>query len=188
MKGTNLFRKIGAAIDRNYLKKVGATPVPGSNHNLLLICFHPYRGKKPVPIPPQVIINPGDPVCEIHLSNKRITQIAAEAGNRSMEWRIFEILKKEFGELAKAWIDGRISPEIKAVYGVNTMGTIAKRLGFTLIPFPKGWNKIWLGFWESLVRKIFYSYKTPKKATFKRMMDPHEIWISREEFLKRYLK
>jgi hypothetical protein len=188
MSGTGIIRKIVAAIDRRFLANIKATSVPGSNHHLILICFHPYNGKKPVRIPPQVIIHPGDPICEIHLSNQQVIQMATEANERSMEWRIFEILKEEFGLLAKTCLDGRYPQKFMAVYGVNTMGSSVKRFGFTLIPLPKGWNKLWLGFWESLLRKIFYSYKTSKKATFKRMMDPHEIWISKEELIRKYLK
>jgi hypothetical protein len=44
-----------------------------------------------------------------------------------------------------------------------------------------------LGFWETILRKIFYSYKTKKKASFKKTKDPFEIWITREELIKRYL-
>jgi hypothetical protein len=77
--------------------------------------------------------------------------------------------------------------EIKGFYGVNVLTAGAKRLGFTLIPIPKGWNRWWLGFWETILRKIFYSYKTKKKATFQKTKDPYEVWITREELLKRYL-
>jgi len=186
--GTNILRKLGTAIDRLFLKKVGAISVPGSEYHLLLICFHPYYGQKTVQIPDQVTIAPGDPLCEIHLSNQRITAIAAETEGRSMEWRLFEILKAEFGKLAKACADGTI-PEIKAVYGINTMRTATKRLGFTLFPIPKGFSKLWLGFWESLLRKVFYSYKKDKKAAIKRRtMKPYEIWLSREELIRKYLK
>ncbi len=188
MSGTGIFRRITEAVDRRFVADVGAIPVPGSEQRLLLICFHPYHGKKPVQIPPQVTINPGDSVCELHFSNQRITQIAAAAGERPIEWHIFEILKGEFAQLAKALRDGQVPQEIRGIYGVNTMGSVSKRLGFTLIPLPKGLNRIWLGFWESLLRRIYYSYKTSKKANFKRMMDPHEIWISREELLRRHLK
>ena len=183
----NLWRKIGLAIDRRYLKKAGATSVPRPEYNLLLICYHPYHGKKSLEIPNQVIITPGDPVCEIHLSNQRITEIAVET-NRSLEWHLFEMLNTEFKKMAENCVNGTIPREIQGIYGVNTMGTATKRFGFILIPLPKGWNKLWLGFWESLLRRIFYSYKTKKKASFKRMMDPHEIWISREELIRRYLK
>lgn len=185
MSGNNILQKLGTAIDRRYLKKVGAIPVPDSEYHLLLICFHPYQGSKNVEIPGQVIA-PGDPVGEVHLSNQRITEIAAENSGRSLEWHLFEILKAEFKKLAESFVDGTITQDVTAIYGVNTMGTASKRLGFTLIPLPKGWNRLWLGFWESLLRKIFYSYKKGKKVAIR--MDPHEVWISREELVRRYLK
>jgi hypothetical protein len=188
MSGSNVFRKLGMAIDRRYLKKAGAIPIPGSEARLLLICFHPYHGSKSIEIPGQVTIAPGDPVCELHFSNHRITEIAAENSDRSMEWLLMEMLKKEFKTLAESCVNGAIPREIKAFYGVNVMGTTSRRLGFTLIPLPKGWNRLWLGFWESLLRKIFYSYKKDKKTVLGRTMDPHEIWISRDELTRRYFK
>jgi hypothetical protein len=184
----SILRKMGTAIDRRYLKKAGAIPVPGSEHHLLLVCFHPYHGAKTVDIPVQVSIAPGDPIAEIHLSNQRITEIATESGDRSMEWRLLEILGAEFKKLAVACINGTISRDIKAFYGVNAMGTATRRLGFTLIPLPKGLNRLWLGFWESLLRKIFYSYKKNKKTVLGKTMVPHEIWISRNELIRRYGK
>jgi hypothetical protein len=187
MRINNILRKLGTAIDRRYLKKAGAISVPDSEYRLLLICFHPYHGRKSVDIPGPVTIAPGDPVCEIHLANQRITEIARESSTRSMEWRLLEILKKELGKLAESFVNGTIPQEIKAVYGVNAMGTASRRLGFTLIPLPKGWNRLWLGFWESLLRKIFYSYKKDKKTVLGRTMDPHEVWISREELVRKYL-
>ena len=182
----NIWRRFGEAVDHRYLKKVGAISVPGTTCHLLLICFHPYHGKELVQTTGQVIKS-GEPICEIHLSNKRITQIAAEPGDRSMEWHLIGMLKKEFSLLAEA-IKNNTIPDVKGIYGVNVMPAGARRLGFTLVPVPKGWNRIWLAFWESMLRMIFYSYKTNKKATLQRTSDPYEIWMSKEEFLRRYAK
>ena len=188
MSMKHLLQKMVTAIDRRYMKKAGAIAVPGSQAGLLLICFHPYQGETKVEIPGQSTIVPGDPVCELHFSNQRVTEIAGDETGRSMEWRILGILKDEFGKLAESCVNGAIPPEIKAFYGVNAMGTASKRLGFTLIPLPKGWNRLWLGFWESLLRKIFYSYKKDGKTSMGRTMDPHEIWISRDELVRKYYK
>lgn len=187
-----ILQRIGYRIDRNYLKKAGATSVPGSRLDVLLICYHPYHGKTQLTIPggktgAPTLINPGDPIVEIHLSNIRIIQIAQEPSERSMEWRLLEMLREELGKLAQACKEGEIPYEVKGFYGVNVLSAGAKRLGFTLVPLPKGWNRWWLGFWESLLRKIYYSFKTKKKATFGRTQNPFEIWISREELLNRYL-
>lgn len=188
MIGAKFFRNMGEAIDRRYLKKVGATPVPDSKINLLLVCFHQYQGKISIQTSDQVIINPGDRVGELHFSNVRITEIAAEPSERSMEWRLVGMLKEEFGLLAKACDQGLIPENVQAFYGVNVLQAGAKRMGFTMVPIPKGWNRWWLGFWESVLRLVYYSYKTTKKATLKRTMEPYEIWLSRQELIRRYLQ
>lgn len=188
MLGSGILRKILERVDENYQKKVGAATIPGSKDNLLLICFHTYEGKKQVVTNDRVTIKPGDPVGELHFNNKRITAMAATPSDRSMEWRLFEMLKAEFAALAEACNTGLIPSNVKAFYGVNVLAAGAKRLGFTLVPIPPGWNRWWLGFWESVLRLIFYSFKTKKKASLKRTMDPYEIWISNDELIRRYKK
>lgn len=186
MLGAGLLRKIGEKIDERYQKKVGAVTIPGSDRNLLLVCYHHYQGKKPVVTEDGVTVNPGDLVGELHFNNKKITEIAAEPSERSMEWRLFEILKAEFSFLAEASASGLIPGDVKAFYGVNVLAAGAKRLGFTLVPLEPGWNRWWLGFWESVLRLVYYSFKTKKKASLKRTMDPYEIWITSGELMRRY--
>ncbi|GEM_PF-732225 len=185
MAGIKLLRRLGMAIDRRYLKKVGASTVPGSPTGLLLVCYHPYRGKQRVSLD-ETTIAPGDMVGELHLSNVRITEIAAEPSGRSLEWRLMEMLKEEFRRLAQACENGSITEDIKGFYGVNVLVAGARRMGFTLIPIPKGWNRWWLGFWESVLRWIYYSFKTGKKAKVQKIMDPYEVWISRVQLMERY--
>jgi hypothetical protein len=188
MNKVSVLQKLVMAIDRRYLKKVNATTIPGSEHQLLLICFHPYEGKKLLTLADGVTINPGDLVGEFHLANQRVAEMGKENSSRSMEWRLFEILKAEFSGVAKACSAKEISSEVKGFYEVNVLAAGARRLGFTMVAIPKGWNRWWLGFWETLLRKIFYSFKTKKKATFKKTKDAFEIWITREELIKRYLR
>ena len=186
MGGVTILQKLGMAIDRRYLKKVGATTIPGSRLNLILVCYHSYHGKKQLSFEDGAVINPGDLVVELHLGNQRIAEIGKEQSERSLEWRLLEMLKEEFTALARACLAGQIPAEIEGFYGVNVLTAGAKRLGFTLVPIPKGWNRWWLGFWETALRKIFYSFKTKKKATFQKTKNPFEIWITRRELIKRY--
>ncbi|MGD8401243.1 MAG: hypothetical protein PVH64_10000 [Bacillota bacterium] len=182
---TNILRHIGQTIDRHYLKKVGATVIPGSSLGLLLLCYHPLQSRKAVVLE-DTVCQLGAMVGEFHLSNIRITELAGEKGRRSLEWRIMALLKEEFTVLAKACVAGVIPETVQGFYGVNVLVAGAKRLGFTLLPIPPGWSRWWLGFWESCLRLIFYSYKTKKKAALQRTMDPYEVWISRTELIRRY--
>lgn len=185
MSEVTILQKFGMAIDRRYLKKAGATTIPGSKYEVLLICFHPYTGKAPLHLN-GTIINPGDMVAEFHLSNLRVAAMGRDESSRSMEWRLLESLKSEFTTLAKSCSSNEIPFSVQGFYGVNVLTAGAKRLGFTLVAIPKGWNRWWLGFWETILRKIFYSYKTKKKATFQKTKNAYEIWITREELIKRY--
>jgi hypothetical protein len=183
---STILRGLGEAIDRYYLKKAAATAIPGSGLGLLLLCYHPLQSREAVAIDGQTICRPGQTVGEFHLSNIRITELAKEPSPRSLEWRLLEMLKSEFAILAEACVKEVIPPNVQGFYGVNVLVAGAKRLGFTLVPIPPGWERWWLGFWESCLRLIFYSYKTKKKAALQRTMDPYEVWISRTELIKRY--
>lgn len=166
-------RKIIAAIDRVYLRRGGAAPIPGSKSGLLLLCFHAYKGKKPVTVGDQVI-QPGDLVGEFHLANSKLTEIATEKSTRSLEWRLVEMLRDELEQLAIACNQGVIDAKVKAFYGTSVLATAARRLGFTLIPVSGVWNRHWLRFWETFLRRIYYSYGSSVKA---KRLDPYEIWI-----------
>ncbi|HEX3044220.1 MAG TPA: hypothetical protein VHY08_05660 [Bacillota bacterium] len=182
-----LLQKMGLAIDRRYLQKAGAIPIPGSEERLLLVCFHQYHGLQPALLPDQTKINPGDQVGELHLSNIRVLNIGKEFAEQSMEWRLIQLVKMELTLLAQACQNGTIPEAIQGFYGVNVLPAAVKRLGFTLFPIPKGWNRVWLGFWESFLRKVFYSFKTTKKVKLNLTKSPYEIWISRREIIRRYL-
>jgi hypothetical protein len=182
-----ILRRWAIAIDRRYLKKAGAASVPGSRYKLLLACYHPYHGKRPVVLPDGVIIQPGELVGEFHLANTRIMEIAAE-NKPGLQWRLLEMLTDEFTVLAIAAHAGELPRPVRAFYGVNVLPAGARRLGFVLIPIPKGWDRLWLGFWESLLRLVYYSFQTTKKATIRRTMDPYEIWITGVELERRYFK
>ncbi len=186
MLGAGILRKIWERIDGLYQKKVGAVAIPGSQNSLLLICYHDYQGKKSVVTKDGVTINPGDPVGEFHFNNKKITELAAEPSERSMEWRLFEMIKDEFATIAEASAGGLIPSNVRAFYGVNVLAAGAKRLGFTLVPLDPGWNRWWLGLWESVLRLVYYSFKTKKKAALKRTMDPYEIWITSSELIRKH--
>lgn len=188
MQNAGFLRKIVLKIDERFQKKEGLRPIPGTKHSLLMVCFHDYRGEKPVTTNDQVIIAPGDPVGELHFDNKRIMEIAAVPSERPLEWRLLEILKAEFTALADAVAAGKLPGPVKGFFGVNVLTVGAKRLGFTLIPLPRGWKRWWLGFWESLLRIVFYSYKTKGKTSLRKTMDPREVWISSAELARRYSK
>lgn len=186
MSGFKWLRALGEAIDRHYLKKVDAVAIPGSQSKLLLLCYHPYQGKQSLVLDNQTTVVPGSKVGEFHLSNTRITEIAKEESSRPLEWRLLHLLKEELTVLAEACFKGEIDEEVQAFYGVNVLVAGARRLGFTLVPIPRGWNRWWLGFWESLLRLIYYSYQTKKKAVLQKTMDPYEVWITRDELVRRY--
>lgn len=180
-------RRIMEKIDERFLASAGARPIIGSNFELLLVCFHPYEGTG-ANLPDGVSIQPGDSVCELHLSNKKISAYAEDPSVKSVEWQILQDLRREFTALAKEMRDGTIPQDVKGIYGVNVLPAGARRLGFTLIPLTPGWNRIWLAWWESFIRKVYYSFGSGKKADGKKTTVAYEIWMSRQMLVERYGK
>lgn len=177
-------RNIMEKIDERFLASANARFVEGTENNLLLICFHPYEGEG-ADLPDGTVVRPGDLVSELHLSNKKVASYA-EGQSKSVEWQIIQDMRKEFMLLAKEVQDGSVPQEVKGFYGVNVMPAGARRLGFTLIPLPPGWNRVWLAWWESVIRRVFYSFKPGKKPDFSKTKVAYEIWMSRGELVKKY--
>lgn len=184
MIGNRLGRWFSAAIDRGYLQKAGATTIPGSRFDLLLVGFHVYQGKQRLRLEDNQGIMPGEPVGEFHLNNIRITRMAAEESARPMEWRLLEALNAELDCLAAACTNGLISETVSGFYGVNILAAGARRLGLTLVPVPPGWNRLWLSLWGTWLRRIYYSYR-PNRQSKRPVMPPYEMWISRSKLVKR---
>ncbi|HEY8463647.1 MAG TPA: hypothetical protein VIM29_06465 [Bacillota bacterium] len=173
-------------IDRRYLTKVNANPIPGSKLGLLLLCYHPYQAKLPLFLEEGTVISPGALIGEFHLSNIRITEIAQESSQRSLEWRLLQMLKQELTVLATACLNGEVREEVQAFSGTLVLVAGAKRLGFSVVPLSNGWNRWWLGIWESLLRSIYYSFQTKKKTARSWKLEPSAVWISRSELVRRY--
>lgn len=182
-----LLRRIMEKIDERFLSSAKARTITGSNLGLLLICFHPYEGAG-AELPDGTLIKPGDPVCELHLSNKRISAYAEDPAIQSVEWQILQDLRKEFAALAQEIAEGIFPADVRGIYGVNVLPAGARRLGFTLIPLPPGWNQVWLAWWESLIRKVYYSFGSGKKANTRKTSVAYEIWMSRGELARKYGK
>lgn len=182
-----LLQRISEGIDRRYLKKTGATTVPGSSLELLLICYHPYQAKQAVHLNDDTTILPGDMVGEFHMANQRVIKMG-QTVERGLQWRLIELFKEEFSLLAEACVSGKIPLSVKGFYGVNVLPAGARRLGFTLVPIAPGWERWWLGFWESALRWVNYSFKSKKGPSLKKTMDPYQIWMTRQDLLRMYGK
>ncbi len=190
MKIKTFFQSCGAIIDNFYIKKVGATPIPGSENKLLLLCVHPYQGAESVKLSDDIEIMRDEAVAEFHFNNGRILEIARTAAtNRPIEWLLLKILKEELALLAKACREGAISEEIRGFYGVNVLSGGAKRLGFTLVPLADNWQNRLIGFWESSLRRLYYSNQNHVKTGSKKSWyhnKPCEAWLSRASLLMNY--
>lgn len=180
-----ILRRLGEAVDRYYLRRAGAGPIPGSQLGLLLICYHPFHGSRAVTLSNGVVIHPGDPVVEFHLANQEVVALGNRSG-QGLQWQLLESLRGELTKLAEACRMGVVPPKVQGFYGINVMPAAARRLGFTLIPLPPGWERWWLGFWESLLRVVFYSFPAAKAPRLARTMDPQQIWLTRAELVRRY--
>jgi hypothetical protein len=154
------------------------------------------RARHPVSLP-GLQVQPGDPVLMLHFWNSRLPPVS-EAG-ASLTWAIDfrrRLIRSFQGVAWQLETDPRLAnlEAVGAVFSLLPAGEerggqgLVHRLGFTVLPYrdPLGrlgewveniysWLLIWAYNPGSLVsRKLFHLYR-------------FEIWVTREEFLNRYL-
>lgn len=170
------FQKIMIVIDKYYLKREQAVLIPNSQLQMLKICYHQYEGRVEREID-GVKIAPGDMVGELHIVNSKILEIASEKSKRPIEWRLIELFRREIVALSEACVSGEIPIEVKGFFGISVLSTGIARLGFTIIPLS-GAKAFMIGFWETLLRRIYYSFKR-HRSNLPWVMPVSEVWLTR---------
>ncbi|GAC1301271.1 MAG: hypothetical protein NVSMB27_41580 [Ktedonobacteraceae bacterium] len=157
-------------------------PIPNAPHHLLEVRFINYTGK-PIDLLKGASISRGDFVIELHFRNQAFLEI----GEHIETWKYMYIIAQNLRALA-LWMQQPDFPgHVQAIYGVTLLYRAAPRLGFTLYPRPGG-IPAWLErfFMNGLL--VLYDPRGQLRllqgtthGTY-----PQEVWMSREELLKRY--
>jgi hypothetical protein len=153
--------------------------VAGAPYGLLRMKLIRYRGRQ-IRLPDETTISWGDPLVELHCDNAGIVKLI-----RRGEINRYRACRQELAALAR-WVQTADAP-VKALFGVTMLWWAAKRLGFSVRErHGRLRNALDRIFMAGLL--LIYSTDGPNRAARGQTLDryPHEVWISRDELIRRY--
>ncbi len=157
----------------------GSRPVPGSRATFL-VAQHRYHGQA-VHLPDGTSVRPGDGILEIHFWNRQISRRQGPSA-QDVTWTFIRDLRTDFETLARLMAAGKIAQRARAIYGASPVAHGATRFGFWVRPLPRGLRSLMLTRWQQLLRSVYRPPAVQTKAT----EDTVEMWMAREEFIRRF--
>ncbi|MFC1956461.1 hypothetical protein ACFLWZ_08130 [Chloroflexota bacterium] len=147
------------------------------------------RRGEPVKLDDGSVVNPGDPLIEIHLNNDwflRKKDMMHLPGN--IGWEFLSAFSEDLKYLAKQVSDGTFASEIKAVHGRTLLRQNhgSQRLGFTVMDLPDSpWGRL-SQFYLAGLRQAYYPERARRPVAKVKPLVRKEIWMSGKKLLQRY--
>lgn len=171
-----LARRFFEWMDHRYHKSHQVFLIPTSEINCFLIEKVVYKGQT-LQLADGTLISKGDLLAEMHVDNQKMSQI--ETSDIRQMLRIIDHEIKAIGLACKQ--EHPAFDQVKAVYGRTVLYPLVVKKGFEIREMPSGMMKIFLSYWDNLIKVVFSSQKNKK---FKRR-EPKEIWMSRKTIIGR---
>lgn len=145
---------------------------------------------------PNLGLNTGEPVLMLHLWNERLPAFPPDGTDLSWARRFLRLFRHSLCLAAGYLRDEPQLSELRAVGGVTILHTaglheagrrFVQEMGFTVIPYSSRlgrFGEFWENFYSWVIIWNFNPRSLPHRSLFS--LRRSEMWMSREEFLKRF--
>ncbi|HZR40724.1 MAG TPA: MFS transporter [Ktedonobacteraceae bacterium] len=157
-------------------------PVPHAPYHLLEVRFTHHRGQ-PLDLPDGTHVGRGDPIIELHFRNRAFLEVEEHAPT----WKYIQLIAQNLKALA-CWMREPDFPGAPlAIYGTTLLFRGAPRLGFMLRERPRNLYTYLERFFMTGLLVLYHrrgGARLLQGTTYGTY--PQEVWMSREELLRRY--
>lgn len=165
---------------------LGIKPLRKDKTGAINVELRRYRGR-PLELDDGGEIKPGDLVIEVHLSNAWVVhRIKATNSPAEAIWELTSAFSDDLKYLAQQLVEGKFSPEIKAIHGVTLLHAVARRVGFTVLELPDSLWKRLTWFYLSGLMQTYNLRGAERLAAGAKPLVVKEMWMSRLKLLEKY--
>jgi hypothetical protein len=153
--------------------------------SVLRLQLHPHAGP-PVRLSDGTVVQPGDPVAEVHVDSARLARLHAELGDaRKVGLQFARELTYAFAALARHLRDHPDLPAV-AVFGNTLYWQGSERLGWEVRDLPPGLHTWLLQAWLHFLVWYYHPQGVRRISGRPRLARVRQIWISRSRLVALY--
>jgi len=173
-------------LDRVFSRWLGIKPLREDRIGIISVELRRHRSR-PLKLDDGGEIKPGDLVIELHLNNARFLHERKKTNSPVKAlWEVTSAFADDLKYLAQQLVEGRFSPEIKAIHGVTLLHAPVRRAGFTVRELPDSlWKRLTRFYHIGLMQT--YNLQGAKRLTVgTKPFTLKEMWMSRSKLLEKY--
>lgn len=134
------------------------------------------------------VINPNDPMVELHLQNQALQQLLELDSPEKMAVRVLKEVRESLHHVALALVYDDRFRSARGVFGMTLMHRGVDKLGFHTEKIKQNALNRWIGLLLVWLMILYHPQGFKRLKTGLGEMRPKLVWMTREELVTRYLK
>jgi hypothetical protein len=163
----------------------GVKPIDAGN-GILYYRVCRYHGR-PISLPDEEEIAPGDRVVEFHLNNRMLFQLVTESRSMmQLAVQLIQLTTQLMPKMADIIVHDPACRAVKGIYGITMIHRGARQLGFTVQELPRGWFATITRFYLKTLLYVIHPDGKKRLELKQSYLRPKVLAISTNELLQRY--